>query len=364
MNMFNKLCFISLVFYLVVLYSSACVIKNDPIKKVEIIKFSSVETTINLKGKPIRLNEKINYPYGIQIFDSLLIIRDNENNNKMLHFINTKNFKYLGGACKEGMGPGEFIGLSVVDTWNINHGFWAFDITKSSITKIFPDSAINDSHYMPSPELKIKRPKIHGFLNVSDSTFIGTFFGYEPRLALFNFFGDTLYSFLHYPELPNTYNLSKKDLQYKVKSYIYKAKIYKNLKRHKLVLCFFNSAALQIVDYHNAKLLKTVIGPDDTFPPKYLYQGNRAVISRESKRGYICASVTDDYIYALYSGKKSKDPDSVLGNQIIQFDWDGNPIKKYLLDHRLFTFAFDEINSKFYGIDVYLDKPFIEFALP
>ncbi len=359
-NNFNKPFFLLVIFVFVI---TGCNPKND-FKKKKVIKFSSINTIIQLKGKPVKLNEKIIYPFRMQIFDSLLIIYDIKNENNMLHFYNTNGFTYLGGACKKGMGPGEFIGLASIDTWNMKDGFWCFDITKSSITKFFLDSALNNPHYVPTPELKIRRPKIFGFLQVSDSTFISSFFGYEPRLALFNFSLDTLYSFLHYPPLKNTYNLPKWDFQYLVKAYMYKGHIYKNIKRHKVVICFFNTAAIQIVDYISGELIKTIIGPDDTFPPRYDFHGGRAVIKRESKRGYICLYLTDDYIYALYSGKQSKDPYSVTSNQIIQFDWNGVPVKKYILDHRLISFVFDEKNNKFYGNDIYSDIPFVEFALP
>ena len=92
---------------------TGCNSKND-FKKKKVIKFSSINTIIQLKGKPVKLNEKIIYPFGLQIFDSLLVIYDIKNENNQLHFYNTNGFTYLGGACKEGLGPGEFVGLASV----------------------------------------------------------------------------------------------------------------------------------------------------------------------------------------------------------------------------------------------------------
>jgi len=58
----------------------------------------------------------------------------------------------------------------------------------------------------------------------------------------------------------------------------------------------------------------------------------------------------NEIIYSLYSPIDIRG--NSLGNSLIHvLDWDGNPIRKYVLDRQISNFAFDQINNCFYGID-------------
>lgn len=51
-------------------------------------------------------------------------------------------------------------------------------------------------------------------------------------------------------------------------------------------------------------------------------------LSRENQSGFNDLSVTDELIFALYSGRKANEERSYFANQVWVFDWDGNPVKK------------------------------------
>ena len=60
----------------------------------------------------------------------------------------------------------------------------------------------------------------------------------------------------------------------------------------------------------------------------------------------------EEFIYALYFGK-SVDlffKDGELSREIFVFDYAGNLVKTYTLDHALFSLAVDEENKRFFGI--------------
>jgi hypothetical protein len=59
-----------------------------------------------------------------------------------------------------------------------------------------------------------------------------------------------------------------------------------------------------------------------------------------------------EFIYALYFGK-SVDvffQEGEMAREIFMFDYTGNLVKTYTLDHALFSLAVDEKNKRFFGI--------------
>ncbi len=76
----------------------------------------------------------------------------------------------------------------------------------------------------------------------------------------------------------------------------------------------------------------------------------------------------DDFVYFSYSGRT---PIHVFNENKIdkgyiyieQFDWNGNPVRKFRLDH-WGHFCIDEKNDKLYLISSTEDEPFVEYDLP
>lgn len=58
--------------------------------------------------------------------------------------------------------------------------------------------------------------------------------------------------------------------------------------------------------------------------------------------GYINIAATSKFVYALYSDKKLFDSGGRKSNTVLVFDWEGNPVKKYLLDKETYYITVDE----------------------
>lgn len=63
--------------------------------------------------------------------------------------------------------------------------------------------------------------------------------------------------------------------------------------------------------------------------------------TENSETGYIGLSATTEYVYALYSDKKLNE-NGWKSNIVLLFDWDGNPVKKYILNADAYYIAVDE----------------------
>lgn len=67
-------------------------------------------------------------------------------------------------------------------------------------------------------------------------------------------------------------------------------------------------------------------------------------IRQNSKKRFVSASATDNYIYLLYSGKEIRDYlcNAVRSNRLLVLDWQGNPVTKLLLDIEVNQIAVSE----------------------
>jgi len=327
--------------------------------------FSKFSERIKLQGNEINVGIDFLYPVSIDIYDTLMIIFDPKLDNSLLNFFSIEDYRYLGSIGKKGNGPGEFIGLDYIDYLNENGNILAFDLTRNSITSINIDSALSFKNYIPSTKLTTYNPKLFDFRQISDTTFITSFYGEDPRLFLLNWNLDTLDAFLPYPPLKNTFNLSENELRFKVRGNLYQANMEKYVKRKCIVLSYPFINLIQIVNYEGEKSVINIIGPEDNFPLKYiLTRDGYGVLPRESKDGYGALFLTDKYIFALYRGGTDGAPyHRGYGDQIFQFTWEGNPVRKYVLDRNIASFTIDMKNNKLFGLDHFSDNALVVWDL-
>lgn len=66
-----------------------------------------------------------------------------------------------------------------------------------------------------------------------------------------------------------------------------------------------------------------------------------ADLSENTQIGFINICATDEFVYALYSDKMAFESQR-KSNTVLVFDWDGNPVKKYVLDADAYYIAADE----------------------
>ena len=114
--------------------------------------------------------------------------------------------------------------------------------------------------------------------------------------------------------------------------------------------------------YNNEIILKKQIL--ETLPDFEVSDNNPGDVmySKDNKDGFLCSSSTDNYAYALYSGKSYNDTngnimDLVHGNKIYKFNWDGDLVSIINLDRNINVFTCVN-DSVFYGINSE-DEPYI-----
>ncbi|MBU4306870.1 MAG: TolB-like 6-bladed beta-propeller domain-containing protein, partial [Acidobacteria bacterium] len=93
-----------------------------------------------------------------------------------------------------------------------------------------------------------------------------------------------------------------------------------------------------------------------------------SMMSPEHVTHYWTLSAGEKYLYLSYSGRTPLQVMKEIKNSngyifIEQFDWNGNPIRKFRLDH-WGRFCVDEKNSKLYLLSITEDDPFVVYDLP
>ncbi len=92
---------------------------------------------------------------------------------------------------------------------------------------------------------------------------------------------------------------------------------------------------------HKIHLIKSLRLGNPIFKPvnggRFFYVDS----TEDTQTGYIHLSATANYVYALYSDKKL-DGSYRKSNVVLVFDWEGNPVKKYVLDKDAHYIAVDD----------------------
>jgi hypothetical protein len=93
--------------------------------------------------------------------------------------------------------------------------------------------------------------------------------------------------------------------------------------------------------------------------------GTSIANSRDSKVGFCSIDCDDNYIYAIYSGRTSNSHGGLSHHceHLLVYDWQGNPVKRYLLDIPMWTMQYDSEKNSIYGIAYNPEGGFIEYQL-
>ena len=92
--------------------------------------------------------------------------------------------------------------------------------------------------------------------------------------------------------------------------------------------------------------------------PKYRY--DNGAMHQESPIHYLDISVTEDYVYALYSGRNYKDK-AFQGNLLRVFDWNGKLVKEFHLDIDVQAITTTKNNQRIYAVSYLPDPVLVAF---
>ena len=290
--------------------------------------------TAILSGKPTKEIILTTTWANLVVVDTFLVIQKRE--APFIKIYSTNSHKLLGEIGTQGSGPNEFEMPNLLkqisyDEENDSPVVTLYDIATRRISKINILKAFENENNAITQE---RIPEINDILvllfHKDDSLLLA-----RPetggRFVIYNYSNSRV---VHTPFVP--------ELQVPVsdyaKSLIYSSFVAINKKKKKFVAAptFLNE--LNFFDLQGNYINSTIISPRE----KLLPPPEKEIFPSGMERYFSSLEAVENKIYVSKRG-----PDE---GKIQVFDWDGNPLEQYTLDHnsRIGSFAYDKIHKQFY----------------
>lgn len=172
----------------------------------------------------------------------------------------------------------------------------------------------------------------------------------QGRYQLYNTrSGETNY-YLSYPNHPQWPNINEE-----TKAILYSSNALKVRPDNSAFVCAdMYSGIMDICSIQNGEI-KTIKQICFNYPKVYIKQEKgqspEVAYSRDSRLGFSDISVTNDRIYALYSGKTYREDSNSMreSSNLLIFDWNGNLLRSFKIETPLTLLSFKEMEHAIYG---------------
>ena len=338
-----------LIFFSTLFFLSCNQTINNPIQH-----FTPAKKQRLIHSKIIHLEEfDILMPAHVFRMDGSYMVWDN-NNEKMFSLVNFDSKKVIKGIRK-GNGPGEII--STISVQVKDGRLLIYDSDRRKISRI----DISSDTILTLKEVEdINFDKRLFVINYQGSHIIATGLFEDAWLATLKGNGEII-SKVDFPTFEETNNIPKMEL-----SMLYLSTHTANKPDNKKVVAATQDlGVISFFNYINGLILEEYkqlkyYGPEFILPER-----GGIAWSRDGQIGFCGLDCDDEYVYALYSGRTFTEHGMLSHHceNLLIYDWDGNPVKHYILDIPLFSMKFDNEKNTIYGIGYYPEGAFVEYQL-
>lgn len=287
--------------------------------------------------------------FYIHIVDSTLILFNEQGQEDFFFYNYSLSSNTLSkGYLRGGRGPSE--GIGVATTGVIDHTLWAYDVTLRKGLSIDVNKALKHNkdsivtfqeHAMPSTYYRTVYKDAEHYLGVG--SFDSEYKIQEVELAT----KKQVTEFGTFKNVPT-------NMEFNSYKYAHQSLPFMKPDGKKVVLMYRFTDAIEIFDL-KTKEGKSIHGPEG-YPVEFepLNTGEFFVSKRTPKTrfAFVGGTVTDQYIYAIYSGKLEEDLNPFFGQTVFVYDWDGNPVKKINLDRIVQAPAVTNDDKTLYAYDL------------
>ena len=341
---------VSLFFF--ILTFSHCSFSSDliAIKQAKLVSDSDFGETIYLQHK-VYNNEFIGNPFIIKSIDNIVYAID-EMNDPMIHLFEQGTYK--GQVIKKGQGPNEMVSPFELSPSFDGKNIWIYDNSTQRWLEFSGEAIAANTKAVVTDKIEFTRNNNTPFAPatpfwITSSQFICTNpWNHEDRFYIID------RTTMERKGVKNPNITFTDQLPASILSILFDAKMTVKPDRSKVALAGNYLDAIEIFNT-NGEILNTIKGPEEGFNFAFDHakslEINILLTNADTKKAYVNICSTNQYIYALYSGKrKGGESNYNLGNCIYVFDWDGKPIKKYLLDQDLIHFDINEKEQRLYAV--------------
>jgi hypothetical protein len=314
----------------VLLIFSSC-IRDSKIVKVESfkeIKKVFFQPVVNIK----QLN-----PGKICFFDSLMVVTDWAENPR-IHIYNRKNYKYMGNYGVVGHGPEEFNSPECLSQQEENGNMYLYDLGMSSIYNIDLKEVLNKKSFKKTIINKLNFPQklfISDNIYISDNTIRGDnldpsaencYYIYDINKKETQWRGNKL-------EIDYLRKVNKNDRKNTAKTFMAYSK-----EKKKIIACYLLFNRIDIMNF-DFEIEKQIV-----FGNKELEPFSEVPYDKKNSHFFEQPVVLDKSFLVPYNGNNSKT------GEIHQYDYNGNPLRKFITEKPLHSLFYDAKYKIVYGI--------------
>lgn len=298
----------------------------------------------------------IGSPGGLQKKENSLVILDYKSDS-LFHLIDIKNNVYWGAFGSKGQGPNEFNHPQNIQIYDDN--LYCYDGDKAEIKRIEINN--EEKRIACSTFVKFEDNWSFDVIPISNQSFLANGCFEEGMFRVINEKSETLFTIASYPYKDE----GEKNIPNKFRAMAYQGTMRMN-RKGSIAFAVAQAKLIYLYRLEGMKLIKSgeivdsyaKYKPDSSMPRSY-----SVVFDGKSPECYMDLAVTDDFVYALYSGRTFKEFKMSCSEceYIYVYDWTGNFINLYKLDVPVSRICLDESNKKIYAIANLPDPTIVVF---
>lgn len=313
---------------------------------------------------PVKVNTRVlasgaflGLPARMLASGDYLLVLDGASDS-VVHVVSSRDGHLVRSLGRRGAGPGEFQGARSFAVRSAGEPPWIFDIALGRLTRVDPATPFHPASARTITLAGEVLPVQPLWLN--DTLLVSPNFSDRGRLSFFNGEGKFLRAAGRLPASPGI-----------PPSVVQQAWIGgMTASRSRGLLAIATLYADQLEIYRNdGTLVRKVRGPFH-FDPQYKVDNAGGMLTMSSgdamRIGYSSVVSSDDYIYAVFSGRTREGfgPSSPFGRYIHVFDWNGDLIKVFQLDAEVLALAMAPDQRTFYAIRHDPEPAILTFQIP
>lgn len=343
-----------IIIFSVFLFSCSQTVNKNSIDKLfsvcDTIKYTVLKTDEHLWGKP----------FTMKYIDSMIFVYDDIVGENIFHLVDLNNGNKIFSLGKKGQGKNEFVMpmeyLPCGDT-----AIAVFDYANKKLSNL-----TIDDFFEPKNEFEVcYKDTIPGTVKLFPTKF--------NTMLSFGFYDDCMFYLQKGNQILQkigdfpSRNSKEKQIENRLRGLAYQGILQSNPSNDKFVYALNNAEIVYFYNIDSSSVCK-VCEYQYNYPEyKPIHEGDKraAPISTDNIRAFIDATVSDNYVYLLYSGKtyKKEGLKSFEGNIIYVFDWTGKAYKKYILNLPVFRFCVNKEDSVIYAFSNNPDPVLVQFPL-
>lgn len=322
----------------------ACTSDRQAFEGAELLTWNDFKEQKELHGRVLDFGDEVLKPFSIQVYDSVLVSLEFEN-EKFFQLFNLNTMQKIGDRINKGGGPNDAAMPMII--YNNQKTAQFIDIAKGNVLTYNLEEFVHDEYVKPTSKLQLNTESAskvallsNGYLSFSPSE--------NNQLTLFNTKGQKVKEMAPYP------NCLAEDYPSQEKHDIYVMGLISNNK-DRFALCYYMNNLIEIYD-KDGKRVKALFGPEQT-----LYKlGSEKVQNIDT---YFRPVPVGDSFMVLFNGTRPREKGySSSCTKLLSFSWEGTPECVYTLDDPIFAFCVDAPNRKVYGISENPEFHIVEYS--